>query len=112
MLDAHAPRAEGETEAESIGLAEANAARGSDKFDSAPPDPRAVFVTDATILFQHERGDVDEVLRYAPDAEVVVVNALDSEELGVDDPISRRERAVPAAFEEWADPVVRFDPGS
>ncbi|WP_373189040.1 hypothetical protein [Halolamina sp.] len=108
VLDAHAPRAEGATNEESVQLAEDNAARAQKIVDAAPTDPRAVFVNDTTIPFQHEQGDPERFMGYCDRAEAAVLNAFESDELGTDDPVSRLERAALSAFREWASQVVRL----
>jgi len=112
VLEAHAPRAqsEGVTE-EAVRLAGDNAARAVELLRAAPRPPRAVFVNDATIPFQHERGDPAELLAYCDRADVAVLNAFDSDELGIEDPVSRLERRTLAAFRRWADRVVELPRG-
>jgi hypothetical protein len=111
VLDAHAPRTEGESEDEILDLARENA-QGADRlFEAAPPDPRAVFVNDATIPFQHEVGDPEWLLQYLDSATCAVVNALESTELGVDDPVSRREREVLAVLSDGMDRIVELPSG-
>lgn len=112
VLDAHAPRAQSEGVAEeAIRLAADNAARAIELLQAAPPSPLAVFVNDATIPFQHERGDPAALLAYCDRADFAVLNAFESEELGVEDPVSRRERRALAAFRRWADRVVELSRG-
>jgi hypothetical protein len=101
VLDAHAPRADGDDEAESVRLAAANGERARDLL-AAAPDPDAVFVNDATIPFQHPDSDPSLLSRFCADA-VAVLNAFDSDELGTDDPVSRAERVALRHFESWAD---------
>lgn len=101
-LDAHAPRAEGETPAEERRLARENAERARVLIEEAP-EAEAVFVNDATIPFQHEGGNVEALLAACTDAELVVMNAFSIQELGTDDPISRRERKVRERLIRWAD---------
>lgn len=108
VLEANAPRAQSETPEEAVALAADNADRAAEIFETAPADPRAVFVNDATIPFQHERGDLDRFLGYCGRSECAVLNALESEELGIDDPVSRRERDVLDRFELWADRTIRL----
>jgi hypothetical protein len=108
VLDTHAPRAEGETAAESVRLAGENADRARAAMEDLPDRPRAVFVNDATIAFQHERGAPERLTAYCDRAEAAVLNAFESDELGTDDPVSRRERAVLATLRAWADRVVRL----
>lgn len=110
VLDAHAPRAAGATDAESVALAADNAARAADTIAAAPAHPTAVFVNDATIPFQHEHGDLDGFLAYCDRAGTVVMNAFDSDELGAGDPVSSRERAALSELEAWADRIVRLNP--
>jgi len=108
VLDTHAPRAEGGTEAESVRLAGENADRARTAIDGLPHRPRAVFVNDATIPFQHERGEPERLTAYCDRTEAAVLNAFESDELGTDDPVSRREREVLATLRAWADRVVRL----
>ncbi|MFC6939721.1 hypothetical protein ACFQE8_07035 [Salinirubellus sp. GCM10025818] len=109
VLDTHAPRAEGETEAESVRLAGENADRARAIVDNLPDRPRAVFVNDATIPFQHERGPPEWLTDYCDRTEAAVLNAFESDELGTDDPVSRHEREVLGTLRAWADRVVRLD---
>ncbi|MEF8840323.1 MAG: hypothetical protein V5A62_01680 [Haloarculaceae archaeon] len=108
VVDTHAPRAESETAAEAVRLAGENAARAREVLDGLPDRPRAAFVNDATIPFQHERGDPERLADYCDRADTAVLNAFESDELGTDDPVSRREREVLTVFREWADRVVRL----
>lgn len=109
VLDAHAPRATGESEDETVELAADNARRAGEVFDAAPADPRAVFVNDATIPFQRPDADPARLLDYCERAEVAVLNALEADAIVTDDPVSEAERATLAAFRERADRVVRLD---
>lgn len=102
VLDARAPRAEGETAEETKRLARENAERSMALIE-AVPRARAVFVNDATIPFQHEAGDPKALLAVCEDAELVVMNAFSGKELGTDDPISRREREARGRLADWAD---------
>jgi hypothetical protein len=101
-IDAHAPRAESETDQEALVHARENAERAATLLDRAPSNPQAVFVNDATIPFQHPDGALDRLLAYV-DGAVVVMNAFDSDELGSDDPVSRCEQATLSRLVEWAD---------
>jgi hypothetical protein len=108
VLDAHAPRAEGATDAEALGLASENARNARRLLDAAPSDPHAVFVNDATIPFQS--GDPPTALTdYCDRAAFAVLNAFESDELGTDDAVSRHERDALAALREWAGDHVRLD---
>ncbi|WP_122090431.1 hypothetical protein [Halalkalicoccus subterraneus] len=100
-LDAHAPRAEGKSEAETRAFARENARDGRELIETMPSS-RAVFVNDATIPFQHA-ADIEALLDACEDAAFVVMNAFAGDELGTDDPISRREREARARLVEWAD---------
>lgn len=111
VLDAHAPRAQGATEEESVELARENAERAARILEAAPDDPVAVFVNDATIALQHGSGDVGRLTAYCDRAECAVLNAFESDELGTDDPVSRRERAALAALHDWADRSVALETG-
>ena len=108
VVDACAPRAEGEDEAESLRLAERNAALAAAVIEDAPADVRAVFVNDATIPFQAD-GDPSPLTEYAASAELSVLNAFDSDELGTEDPVSVHERAALAALRSWADREDRLE---
>ncbi|WP_327053573.1 hypothetical protein [Halomicrococcus gelatinilyticus] len=105
VLDAHAPRSDGETAAEAVALAQDNAVRAERIVDAAP-DPRAVFVNDATIPLQHESVDAERLTAYCDGAECAVLNAFESDELGTDNPVSRRERSTLASLGAWADRTV------
>ena len=109
VLDAHAPRATGESEDETVELAADNARRAVEVFDAAPADPRAVFVNDATIPFQTPDADPARLLDYCAGAEVAVLNALEADAIVADDPVSEAERATLAAFRERVDRVVRLN---
>jgi hypothetical protein len=108
VLEAHAPRATADSPAEAVALAADNAHRAVDLFDAAPDDPRAVFVNDATIPFQHPDGDPDRLLAYCAGADVAVLNALAGDALAGDDPVSRAEREALTAFQARADRVVEL----
>ncbi len=112
VLDAHAPRSEGETLEASRELARENAQRANRLFEGMPAAPKAVFVNDATIPFQHEAGTLETLCARCESAELVVINAFESDELGTDDPISRRERRVLEQLDQWADRRIRLGGGS
>lgn len=106
VLEAHAPRSAADSDAATLALAERNAANAAALLDRAPPDPIALFVNDATIPLQADAEATRRLLDYASRARVAVLNAFESEELGVDDPVSRNERAALDALAGWADRVV------
>jgi hypothetical protein len=108
VLDAHAPRAEGETDEEAVALARDNADRARAILDAAP-EPRAVFVNDATIPLQHEAVAPERLTAYCDRADCSVLNALESDELGTADPVSRREQDVLRTLRSWADRTVTLD---
>ncbi len=112
VLDAHAPRAAADDEAEARELAADNAERARLLLDAAPADPEAVFVNDATIPFQHEAGDPEKLRSYCGDAEVAVLNAFESDELGDDHPVTRRERDALDRLAAGADRRVELGDGS
>ncbi|WP_280536978.1 hypothetical protein [Halopenitus sp. POP-27] len=105
-IDARAPRTESGTREEAIALARTNAERAARVISAAPDDPDAVFVNDATIPLQADTNRTTELIDYCSSASVVVCNAFESDELGVDDRISRTERAALSRLREWADRVV------
>ncbi|EMA21082.1 hypothetical protein [Haloarcula amylolytica] len=104
--DASAPRAESETNDQAVALARENARRAEHQMDTLPGNPRAVFVNDATIPFQHDSAAVSRLTDYCDEADVAVLNAFDSDELGVDDPVSRAERDALDRLRRWADRTV------
>ncbi|WP_254271940.1 hypothetical protein [Haloarcula marina] len=106
VVDAHAPRSEGETDAEALELAEANASAAFDALDSAPADPAAVFVNDATIALQAAPEKTERLTAYCDRADAAVVNAFESDELGADNPVSANERAALDRLRAWADRVL------
>lgn len=108
VSDAHAPRAESESEAEARELAFENATKAMTMIEEMPPS-KAVFVNDATIPFQHEAGDIEALLAACERAKFVVMNAFWSDELGSENPISRRERAARERLIEWADTHERLE---
>lgn len=108
ILESHAPRLQGESEAESRALARSNAERAMRIFEAMPAEPKAVFVNDVTIPYQHESGDLESLTRYCDRADCAVVNAYEGEGLGTDDSVSLRERSVLDTLEQWADRVVRL----
>ncbi|MFB6136415.1 MAG: hypothetical protein ABEJ04_06615 [Halobacteriaceae archaeon] len=108
VLDAHAPRADSGTAAGALELAAENADGAARLLDAAPPDPAAVFVNDATIPFQADRRDAAALTGYCDRAEAGVLNAFESDELGVDDAVSRNERAALDRLRAWADRVVEL----
>ena len=108
VVDAHAPRAAGESDAEALALAEENAAAAFERLDAAPADPAAVFVNDATIALQADPDAVDRLTAYCDRADCAVLNAFESDELGVDDPVSSTERAALQRLRTWAGRVVEL----
>jgi len=108
VVDAHAPRATGESASEAAELAADNARRAVSVFDAAPADPRAVFVNDATIPFQTPETAPARLLDYGDDAAVAVLNALAGDALAGDDPVSRAERETLATLRRQADRVIEL----
>jgi hypothetical protein len=108
-VDAHAPRAESEHEAELRELARANAMAAADRLADAPAAPAAVFVNDVTIGYQHADGAIEGLLDYCDTAETAVLNAFESDELGTDDPVSARERDVVQRFRTCADRTITLE---
>ena len=106
VVDAHAPRAESESDDEAMALAAENADAASDRLDAAPADPAAVFVNDATIALQSETALTARLTDYCDRADCAVLNAFESDELGTDNPVSAGERAAVAQLRSWADRVV------
>ncbi|PSP64843.1 hypothetical protein BRC76_00910 [Halobacteriales archaeon QH_8_67_36] len=107
VVDAHAPRTEGADDAEALALAEANATAAAEHVEAAPADPRAVFVNDATIALQANPA-VERLTGYCDRADCAVLNAFESDELGVDSPVSSNEREALDTLRAWADRVVEL----
>ncbi|MFP4590400.1 MAG: hypothetical protein ACLFM8_02905 [Halobacteriales archaeon] len=108
VLDARGPRSEGSTPAAVAALARANAAGVGRLLEAAPTSPAAVFVNDATIAAHHDLDVFERVLDYAAGGRCAVINGYAGDDLGDDDPITRRERAAIERLLEWADHVVRL----
>ena len=109
VLDAHAPRLEGETAVETRELAQTNAENARRLFEALPPDPVVVFGNDVTIPFQHESAAVSRLTKYCDRAACAVVNAYEGDTLGSGDRVSNRERNVLANFRDWADHVLSLE---
>lgn len=109
VLDAHAPRLEGETDDETHDLAETNAENARRLFEALPPHPVVVFGNDVTIPFQHESAAVSRLTKYCDRATCAVVNAYEGDALGSGDRVSDRERDVLADFRHWADHIVSLE---
>jgi GTPase SAR1 family protein len=107
VLQAYAPRAESD-DRPSLALARENAERAFRVLAAAPDDPVAVFVNDATIPLQADADRADALTDYCDRASVAVCNAFESDDLGVEDPVSRNERAALARLRNWADRVVEL----
>jgi len=105
VLEAHAPRAESDSVEEAVTLARENAEGARTLFENAPV-PRAVFVNDATIPFQHETNDPALLTDYCERARCAVLNAFESDELGTENPVSRREREVLAFLRDSVDRTI------
>jgi hypothetical protein len=109
VLDAHAPRVEADETVDATELARINARHAAEVFQAAPSDPKAVFINDATIPFQHECSAPELLLAYCEPADCVVANAFESDELGVDDPVSREERTALETLRSWADRTITLE---
>jgi len=112
VVDAHAPRADGADDAEALALAEENADTAFDRLDAAPASPDAVFVNDATIALQADPAVTDRLTDYCDRADCAVLNAFESDELGVENPVSKNERAALVRLRSWADRVVELSSAS
>ena len=107
-IEARAPRLEGETEAESLAIAAANATAAEQIMAAMPARPRALFINDATIPFQHPSSRPAYWLSQWKHAEVAICNAYRGNELGGGS-ISNRERNVQGRLESWATTVIELD---
>jgi hypothetical protein len=65
-----------------------------------------VFVNDATISCQHKTCKPKRLMASFDQAECVVVNAFESDELGTANPVSRQEREALSVLKGWADRTV------
>ncbi len=110
VLDARAPRAEGKTDEKACELARENAREGMELVESMPSST-AAFANDTRIPFQYEAGEIEALLAACVGAELVVMNAFSGSELGIADPISRREREARRELEAWADTHERLEKG-
>lgn len=109
VLDARAPRAESTNETELLQLARENATGAERLLNCARKSPVAVFVNDTTIGFQHEDSDISRLTAYCDTAQFSVLNAFESDELGTDDPVSRREHDALESLKAWADRIVALE---
>ncbi len=107
-IDAIGPRTEGETAEESIELAAANADQAKQLIETAPADPRAVFINDITIALQSADSTFDQLEGYSADATCVVMNAFEGDSFGDDDPITLAERRALIRLRKWADHVLEL----
>jgi hypothetical protein len=109
VLKAHAPRAEGESDATVHELAATNSENAVRLLDAAPADPTVVFVNDATIPFQS--GDLApcRLTEYCDRAEVAVLNAFESDELGTNHSVSRHERDALDVLKGWVNRIVGLE---
>ncbi|WP_158855510.1 hypothetical protein [Halorhabdus sp. CUG00001] len=108
VLDAHAPRADATSDDEALALARENAEHARTVLEAAPK-PTAVFVNDATIPFQADHGNVSLLVDHLADAECAVLNAFESDELGAENPVSRRERDVVGTLRERVDWTINLE---
>ncbi|WP_135304435.1 hypothetical protein [Haloarcula amylovorans] len=106
VVDAHAPRADSESDDEAVALARENARVATSRLDAAPPDPMAVFVNDATIPAQADPEWIARLVDYCDRAEVAVLNAFEDDEFDPESPVSRNERAALNRLRAWADRVI------
>jgi len=108
VVDAHAPRSEGQSDEAALGFAAANAAAAMERLDAAPADPVAVFVNDATIALQANTDRTSRLTDYCDRADCAVLNAFESDELGVEIPVSRNERTALSTLRAWADRLIEL----
>lgn len=108
VLEAHAPRSDADSAPEALALATDNAERARSLLETAPR-PRAVFCNDVTIPLQGELGLLEALVRYCEPADCVVLNGLDSDELGMETTIGRREQTALSSLREWADHTLTLE---
>lgn len=107
-IEAHAPRAEGDSDAEIHELATANSENAARLLDAAPTTPTAVFINDATIPFQSGDLATSRLIEYCNRAEAAVLNAFESDELGSDHPVSQHERDALDELKRTANQTVEL----
>jgi len=106
-LDAHAPRATGDSIAATLELARRNG-ENARRLVAAAPEPTALFVNDATIPFQHPDADAGWLLDMIAQADCAVLNAFESTEIGRTDPVSRAETEALDVLRRAVDRVRRL----
>jgi hypothetical protein len=109
ILKAHAPRTEGESDTAIHELATVNSENAARLLDAAPTEPTAVFVNDATIPFQSGELAPRHLTDYCDRAEVAVLNAFESDELGMDDRVSRHEQDTLDVLQTWVGQIVELE---
>ena len=109
ILKAHAPRAEGDSDATIQKLAATNSENAVRLLNAAPAKPTAVFVNDATIPFQSDKLSLHHLTDYCDRAEVAVLNAFESDKLGTDDSVSRHEEGALDVLKTWVGRIVELE---
>lgn len=109
VLEAHAPRLEGASTAETIELARENMVGASRLIDDAPENPAAVFVNDATVGFQHPSSTPEALAAYCNRAELAIVNAFQNTKPESTDRLSRANTRSIQTFATWADRRVSLN---
>ena len=109
ILKAHAPRTEGDSDATIHKLAATNSDNAVRLLDAAPAEPTAVFVNDATIPFQSGELAPRHLTDYCDRAEVAVLNAFESDELGTDYSVSYHERDALNVLKTWVGQIVELE---
>ena len=104
-IEAWGPRIESKSKEEALALARKNAVMAGMVMDQMPNDPRAIFVNDMTIPFQHPSADLSPRLKRWEVADHVVCNAYFGRELGAG-PIADREKTLHEAITAWASTVI------
>lgn len=108
IIEAHAPRSEGTSEAVIHELATSNRENAVRLLDATPADPTAVFINDATIPFQSGDLAPHRLIDYCDRADGAVLNAFESDEFGTDHPVSQHERDALDELKAWANQTVEL----
>ncbi|XGI84010.1 hypothetical protein ACEU6E_01805 [Halorutilales archaeon Cl-col2-1] len=115
VLEANAPRLESDTEDGAVELARENHDKGVGLVESAPHDPDAVFVNDATIPFQYPDSDSGTLVEYCERADDCLLNVYDPRSGGDTETVlsdsgvlNSPEAATVESLRGWADVEIHL----
>lgn len=109
ILKAHAPRAEGDSDAAIHEHAATNGENAIRLLDAVPAEPTAVFINDATIPLQSGELAPQRLTDYCNRAEAAVLNAFESDKFGTEHAVSRRERSALCVLKEQTNRTVKLE---